>query len=119
MRFINTYSIVACFAAVFFVESASGQSAAPVPPSYQPLYSELDSSINSFAATVDASWNGVPHPVNFAAELTSIAPSFGDRLLSPDRYPGVLLELDSLKATGVKAINVPMHFPILYRGYYS
>jgi chitodextrinase len=43
----------------------------------------------------------------------------GDRLLSPDRYAGVMIELDSLKATGVKAVNVQLYFPILYAGYYS
>jgi hypothetical protein len=51
--------------------------------------------------------------------LTSASASEGARLLAPDRYAGVLLELDSLKAIGVKAVNVQLAFPVLYRGYYA
>jgi chitodextrinase len=86
---------------------------------YQPLYSEIDTAVSSFATTVDASWNGVPHPVDFAAELGSASGVLGKTLLAPDHYSGVLLELDSLKAMGVKAVNVQLAFPVLYPGYYS
>lgn len=75
------------------------------------MYSEIDSSITSFASTVNASWNGVPQPVNFAAELTSASSALGEGLLSADRYAGALLELDSLKANGVKTINIQLAFP--------
>jgi chitodextrinase len=119
MRYSYKYSLLVYCAVLVHAEFAFGQSAA-VPPSFQPLYGALDNSIGSFAATVDASWNKVPHPVDFAAELTSAsAAALGERLVIAERYPGVLLELDSLKATGVKAINVQMAFPILYSGYYS
>jgi hypothetical protein len=108
-----------CFALLFTAERGFAQSIPPVPPLFQSMYAELDSSINSFASTIDASWNGVRHPVNFTAELTSASSALGDRLLLPDRYAAVLLEVDKLKATGVKAINVQVAFPILYAGFYS
>jgi chitodextrinase len=112
-------TVVVCFALILAAEVASGQSAPPVPSSYQAIHSSLDASINSFAATVDASWNAVPYAVQFAAELPSASSSVGDQLLDPDRYGSVMLELDSLQAVGIKAVNVQMYFPILYAGYYS
>ena len=54
---------------------------------------------------------GRRHPVDFAAELTSASSLLGERIVDPEHFDGVLLELDSLKALGVKAVTVQFAFP--------
>lgn len=90
-----------------------------VPTEYQDLYSALGVSISSFESTINSSWDGSTYPVAFSAELKSAHSNQGSRLLAPNYYTGVLLELDSLKALGVKAITVAIQFPVLYAGFYQ
>lgn len=104
---------------VFATPRVHAQTPPPVPAPYQSLYSELAGSLASFRTTINGEWNGTKHPVDFAAELTSASSSLGRALVEPDHFDGLLLELDSLKAMGVKAINVQIAFPILYPGFYS
>ncbi len=85
-----------------------------VPAPYAGLYSALKGSLDSYEATVDAAWDGTRHPVDFAAELTSASSLLGERIIDPEHLDGVLLELDSLKALGVKAVTVQFAFPVLY-----
>jgi chitodextrinase len=118
MRQFRLATSLLCFG-LFSGASAPGQQAVSVPALYQPVYSSADQALNSFRATIDAAWNGVLSPVDFAAELPSASSSVGSKLLDPDRYSAVLLQLDSLQALGVKAVNVQLYFPVLYRGYYS
>jgi hypothetical protein len=84
------------------------------PPEFQPLYRELETQVANFSALVDSRWNRVKHPVAFSAELlTASADSYYD-LLSPANQANVPLEIARLRAIGVKAVTVSVHFPLLY-----
>jgi chitodextrinase len=100
------------------VSEVYGQTA-PVPSTYQDLYSAIDTNLSSFAGTMSSSWNGATYPVAFSAELKSAHSNLGAGLLGSNHYSGVLMEVDSLKALGVKAITVNVNFPVLYSGFYS
>jgi fibronectin type 3 domain-containing protein len=91
------------------------QSSPPVPAEYQDLYSSLTTQLASFESVVKA---GGTYPTAFSAELQSANSARGPAVLTSP-YRTVLMELDSLKALGVKAVNVGIHFPILYSSYYA
>ena len=93
--------------------SSASAHAQAVPAPYASLYSTLKGSLDAYEATVDAAWDGRRHPVDFAAELTSASSLLGERIVDPEHFDGVLLELDSLKALGVKAVTVQFAFPVL------
>jgi len=74
----------------------------------------MNTYLQSFQGEIQAGWNGSPSPVAFAAELSSASSSVGPTLLNVTTYPFVLMQLDSLKALGVKAVDVAVQFPLLY-----
>jgi len=91
------------------------QSPPPVPAAYQDLYSSLSTQLNAFESIVHA---GGTYPTAFSGQLQSANSASGPALLTSP-YSSVLMELDSMKALGVKAVNVGIHFPILYSPYYA
>lgn len=96
------------------VPGAQAQAAAPPAP-YQSLYNSLAGQMGPFqtAAVLQPNYSTV-----FAAELITANSNRGPALLTGS-YTGVLMELDSLRALGVRAVKVAIHFPLLYPGYYS
>jgi chitodextrinase len=85
------------------------------PASYQDLYSATKAQIDAFASQVPA--HGT-YPTDFSAELMTANSARGSALLAQSRT-GLLMELDSLQAMGLKAVTVGIHFPILYSGFYQ
>ncbi len=97
------------------VRAIHAQSFPPVPTEYQDLYNSLTTQLSSFEAVVKA---GGTYPTAFSGQLQSANAANGPALLTSP-YSSVLMELDSMKALGVKAVNVGIHFPILYAPFYA
>ena len=91
----------------------------PVPPIFQDLYATLHSDLRAFNTTLNGLWNGSKYPVVFGANLQNADSNVGPSLVTSTYFPGALLELQALKATGVQGILVPVEFPILYPPYFD
>jgi hypothetical protein len=91
------------------------QTPPPAPASYQDLYTATKAQIDAFSGQVPT--HGT-YPTDFSAELMTANSARGPALLAQSRT-GLLMELDSLQAMGLKAVTVGIHFPILYSGYYQ
>ena len=87
--------------------------APPVPSEYQDLYSMMQSQISTFDQTILQSWDRSRPPVAFSTHLGSVNSNVGASLLDPNHYSAVLLEMDGIKATGVKAVSLSIDYPTL------
>jgi hypothetical protein len=88
-----------------------------VPPAFQQLYSELESELDVFTATMASQWTGVRSPVLFSAQ---IVPANTQRLELPgDRYAGILATIDEMKELGVGAVTLTVSYPTLLPAFYS
>ncbi len=99
--------------------TVSAQAPPPVPTEYQDLYTSLTNYLNSFNATLNASWNGAPSPVVFSSTLVFADGNAGSQLINPGYYNGIVNQLQALKAMGVQAVTVPVEFPILYQPFFT
>ena len=115
MQLILRLFIVA-FVAVLGAGPVSAQSLA-VPVEFRDIHDTLRADIASFEQTIDARWDGARHPVAFAAPLSSANANLGPTLLTRP-FQSVLLELDGLRAMGVRTSLVEAPFPVFYRPYY-
>ena len=107
-------------AACLFCGLLVAQSSAPIPPGYQDLYNELSGYLQSFQTTLNSNWNGgKSFPVAFAAQLPGANANVGPSVSDPANYSSVLMQVDSLKAMGVKAIMISVGFPAVYRPFFS
>jgi hypothetical protein len=91
----------------------------PVPAEYQDLYGSLNASLTNFSDSINAAWDKSKGSTAFSAHLLSANSLLGPTLFHPQHYGRVLLELDGLKAMGIKAIAVSIDFPILYPAYFT
>jgi chitodextrinase len=91
--------------------AVNAQQPPPVPPEYQDLYTELDNYLVSFNTTL-GSGGGVTYPTLMTGSLKAADGNVGPQLLNS--LPAVQLQLNALKAIGVKAIMVEVGFPMLY-----
>jgi len=98
--------------------AASGVSAQIVPAEYQDLHRELHANLNRFRDVLAQQWDGSRAPVAFSAELMSAHSARGDALLQTGVTDAVRLEVDNLKALGVRAITLHVGFPMLYRTFH-
>ena len=98
--------------------SLLGQSP-PVPLEYRSLYAELDAQMATLETHLGDHWNGVKRPVAFAAELTTASSDRYAELFTPANQARIPVELVRLKALGVKAVTLSVHFPLLYAPFYS
>ena len=88
-----------------------------VPAEYQDLYDQIYADLASFQDYLDAfptRQRDSATPVAFAAKLYSGNYNLGPILIQPDHYKQTLMNVDGLKALGVKAINLDISFPFLY-----
>jgi hypothetical protein len=93
---------------------------APVPESYQDLYSSLTTQISTFDTAVKAGWNGTRSGTLYAPQLQSANANNYTAMLVPYYYSNqVIAELDHLKALGATAVTVHLDFPILYQPFYA
>ena len=93
-----------------------------VPAEYQDLYDQIYADLASFQDYLDAfptRQRDSATPVAFAAKLYSGNYNLGPILIQPDHYKQTLMNVDGLKALGVKAINLDISFPFLYRDFYE
>jgi len=93
-----------------------------VPAEYQDLYDQIYADLASFQDYLDAfptRQRDSATPVAFAANLFSGNYNLGPILIQPDHYKQTLMNVDGLKALGVKAINLDISFPFLYRDFYE
>src|SRR5262249_27795390 len=97
----------------------SGGGPSGVPAEFQDLYTSLQASLDAFNKTLDARWNGAKAPVVFSAELLTANSNRGQQLLASDALPGVRLELDRLKALGVRGVVFNVSFPLLYAPFHQ
>jgi len=102
-----------------FAAPAASQPAPPVPTEYQDLHDELAAAVISFRSEIAESWNGLPTGVDFSAYLTTADSARGEALLAPTQGDAVRLELDSLKALGVRAVSLNINFPMLYAPFHE
>ena len=90
-----------------------------VPASFQPIYTELDNYLTNFNATLPPG-SVPPYPTLMTASLKTADANNGPGLLNGvvgSQLPttgGVVLQLNALKALGVKAIMLEIGFPMLY-----
>jgi len=90
-----------------------------VPLEYWSLYTELDGQIAALETHVDDNWDGVKRPVAFAAELTTASSDRYAELFTPGNQAKIPVELVRMKALGVKAVTLSVHFPLLYAPFYD
>lgn len=90
-----------------------------MPPTFQDLYSTLNSDLNLFNTTLKTLWHGATYPVLFSGDLLGADANSGPQLIGPNYMTGVQNQLQSLKAMGVKAVMVQVGFPMLYEPFFS
>src|SRR5579871_2907519 len=115
-RFLTSGNASICLLAVValllsFPNSVLAQ-APPVPSTFQDLYTELDNYLINFNATLTANGPIAPFPVLLTGSLKAADGNVGPQLISGQ--PGMLLQLQALKAMGAQAIMVQVGFPILW-----
>jgi hypothetical protein len=98
--------------------AASGVSAQTVPTEYQDLHGELYGNLNRFRDVMAQQWDGSRAPVAFSAELLAAHSARGDALLQTGMTDAIRLEIDNLKALGVRAVTVHVGFPMLHRRFH-
>lgn len=74
----------------------------------------MESQITAFDQKIVKDWDGKPYPTNFSGHLYNANSNRGTAIIDPERYPALLLELDGLKALGVKAISINIDYPIIH-----
>jgi hypothetical protein len=98
----------------------SAQANTSIPPSYQDLYSSLVSYLQSFGSEINSGWDRTSYPVAYAGQLATASSNIGPKLIDPDYYANAVVpDLNQMQALGVKAVDVPIDYPILDPGFYS
>ena len=98
--------------------AASGVAAQTVPSEYQDLHGELYANLDRFRDVLAQQWDGSRAPVAFSANLIAAHASRGDALLQAGVTDAMRLEIDNLKALGVRAVTLHVGFPMLYRPFH-
>jgi hypothetical protein len=106
--------ISAATAAMLSAPPAQAQ-APSVPASYQDLYTQTTNYLNAFSSMLNSQWSGSKYPYLPTGNLLNADANAGPQLINPGYQPGVLLELQALKALGVQAVAVEVGFPMLYQ----
>jgi hypothetical protein len=98
--------------------AASAVSAQIIPTEYQNLHGDLYANLNRFRDVVRQQWDGSHAPVAFSASLLAAHSARGDALLRTGATDAIGLEIDNLKALGVRAVTVHVGFPMLHRPFH-
>ena len=96
----------------------------PAPPAgyCSTIYGELEGDLQSFNAllTVPPTWKPVSGgPTVYAADLQQADGNSGPSLSGVNYLPGVLTQLQELRALGVQGVVVVVGFPVLYEPFYG
>ncbi len=93
--------------------SNAAAQAPPVPAEYQDLYSSLSTYLSGFNTTLNASPLS-QYPTLSTGNLKNANANAGPQLVNPGSMPGILLQIQELKAIGVQAVMIEIGFPMLY-----
>jgi hypothetical protein len=85
----------------------------PVPATYQPLYTELESNVRTYEQFVAGLPAGVTPPPAFSAELMVANANRGTELLQPQALGASALVLDRFQSLGITAVLLSVQFPVL------
>ena len=91
----------------------------PVPPIFQNLLGSLNLDLKAFNVTLNGLWNGTKYPVLSTGTLATANANAGPQLIASGHFTEVQLQMQALKAMGVKAIMVEIGFPMLYEPFFS
>jgi hypothetical protein len=100
------------------VLAASGVSAQTVPAEYEDLHAELYANLNGFRDVLAQQWDGSRAPVAFSGNLIAAHSARGEALLQTGVTDAIQLEIDNLKALGVRAVTLHVGFPMLHRPFH-
>ena len=92
--------------------NALAQAPAP-PPTFQDLYSSLNTYLNSFNTTLNAEPLS-QYPFSATGNLKNANGNVGPQLVNSGSMGAIELQLQELKAMGVRAVMVEVGFPMLY-----
>ena len=109
-KFVYLFTIALLSASV----PCKASSPPPVPPSYQALYNQLNSTLVAFNTSLGTV---SPYPVINAAELINAAGDTGPALAT--ETSSVNLQVLALKAMGVQAVMIQVGFPIMDPNFYN
>ncbi|MDR7419382.1 MAG: hypothetical protein QN178_10785 [Armatimonadota bacterium] len=92
--------------------------AAPgVPAEYADLYAVLERQLRSIDRHVLSHGQVAPHSGLFSTELLPANANIGERLLRPEAWQAVTLNLDRFELLGVRAVKVAVKYPVLVPGF--
>ncbi len=89
-----------------------------VPPTYQPLYTEMQTAMQGVEANLPTPPAGEA-TFTFSAETLYANGNAGLSLLKPGVRDSYLHELQALKSLGVSGVVIAMGFPLLYEPFYQ
>jgi chitodextrinase len=110
---------ILCVVTATLLTGICSASAQTIPAEYQALHNDLYASLKTFRTSIDQAWDGSTAPVAFSANLASAHSSRGPALLTPGLPEALEVEIDNLKALGVRAITLHVSFPMLYRPFHG
>ena len=91
----------------------------PVPPEHQATFDELSARLTSFEAQLDAQWDGVVGPRQFAGPLSAANGNKSVAVLEPAGWIGSLAMLDAYQALGVEVIKIEVDYPVFTPAFQS
>ena len=103
------------FPVILLLVSALGvvaQSPPPVPTGYQSLYNELDLSLATFEAKINAFWDGTKTGTAFSSESLYSSSNNGPLLWDPHHVEKCKTEISRLKAIGLQMVTFSVTFPL-------
>ncbi len=108
-----------CFLVLLTAVLLRLSSAATVPGPFQQINNTLNSDLTAFNTTLNSVWNGTKSPVLFTGTLTDADANAGPQLVNTGYFTGVQIQIQEMKAMGVKAVMVQVGFPMLYEPFFS
>lgn len=108
------FKLFVVFAFAILLPAAAIAQTPPVPPEFQ----DLSTSLNNYLAAFNNTLNATPvsgYPLLATGNLKNANGNAGPNLVNPGAMTGIQLQLQELKAMGVKAVMVEVGFPLLYQ----
>ncbi|HLY20495.1 MAG TPA: hypothetical protein VKR61_24880, partial [Bryobacteraceae bacterium] len=106
-------ALVAVSAVLALFPSGMRAQAPPVPVDFQDLYTQLNTYLVNFNATLNVDsgsrYAGLP-----AVDLKAANANAGPQLINTAGYGAVKLQVQAIKAMGAKAVVLELGFPMLY-----
>lgn len=88
-----------------------------IPQEFQTHYIQLDSKLDEINNTLSTKWNGTKHPVVFSTELLAASTNRGEKVLDPQVFEAVKLNLNAFMALGVTGVSFDIKYPSIVPTY--